>query len=145
MNCADRGDGQGLLVRSLVWPSKLQIPSRFSLGSDTVRLSPDHPHLFEVEAALAGLAVNVLVVDLRDGCCGWSLVEMLDKLLDLVVAALGFSRDLYSVSDNIAMACLQTYRAIRSVSHETSDTNALGLLLGEGPEVDTLDLALDLV
>jgi hypothetical protein len=48
--------------------------------------------LFDIEAALAGLAVNVLVVDLRDRCRRRSLVQVLDELLDLVLAALGFSR-----------------------------------------------------
>jgi hypothetical protein len=103
------------------------------------------PHLFDVEAALARLAVDVLVVDCGDGCCGRSVIQMLDELLDLVLAALSLACDLYGVSNDITIACLQTYRAIRCISHEAGHTNALGLLLSEGPEIDALYLALDFV
>jgi hypothetical protein len=45
----------------------------------------------------------------------------------------------------MAIAYSQTHGAIRGVGYEAGHTNALGLLLGEGPEVDALDLAFDLV
>ena len=102
-------------------------------------------YLFDIEAALARLAVNVLLVDLRYRCCRWTLIQMLNELLDLVLAALGFACDLWTVSIDIAIACLQTYRAIRCIGHEAGDTNTLCLLLGKGPEVDALDFALDLI
>lgn len=50
------------------------------------------------EVALVGFGGNVGVVDFGDGR-GWrSLVQMLDKVVDLVLAALGLALNLQGVS-----------------------------------------------
>lgn len=51
-----------------------------------------------VEAALATLGRDVVVLYTRDRCCGWALVQVLNELFQLVGAALSLALDLRRVN-----------------------------------------------
>lgn len=70
---------------------------------------------------------------------------MLDELVDFVVTALSLALDLFCVSSHQVKYDASTHTSIRCIGDEASDTDALGLLLREGAEVDALHLAFDLV
>ena len=67
-----------------------------------------------VEAALVGLCGHVGVVDLGDGR-GWRpLVQVLDKVVELVLAALGLALDLKGVSvGRVSMAAARREEGVR--------------------------------
>lgn len=70
---------------------------------------------------------------------------MLNKLFDLVLAALSLALDLSGVSVGWRECESNTHTPIGCIGHEARYTDTLGLLLREGSEVDALHLALDLV
>lgn len=80
-------------------------------------------------------------------------MQVLHKRLDLVVATLGLALDLLYIGTawvsglesggDLCRPGAKSYRAVGCVGDEASDTDTACLLLGEGPEVDALDFALD--
>jgi hypothetical protein len=56
------------------------------------------PGLLHTEAALAGLCGDVRLLDALDGCCRGTLIQVLDKLVEGVVAALGLAGNLHRVN-----------------------------------------------
>jgi hypothetical protein len=69
---------------------------------------------------------------------------MLDKLFNLVFAALSLSLNLMCVSIPSVESAASTHTSIGCIGDEARYTDTLGLLLREGSEVDALHLALDL-
>jgi hypothetical protein len=65
-----------------------------------------------VETALAGLGGDVGVFDTGDRCCRWAFVQVLNELLDCVVAALRLALNLRAVSNKTKMGSRGPYSAV---------------------------------